>query len=127
MDVCAYRIIYDLKGYRITFRVCLSIFRHTLLSINLLSIHIFMIPFKFQCISTPQYHVDFGIKEIHAKAWQEVAYNHIYSATLANSYFWGFPMEPTGLEFKLVYDATCIHVIIIYFFPMVSLVKSIHE
>ena len=86
-----------------------------------------MIPFKFQCISTPQYHVDFGIKEIHAKAWQEVAYNHIYSATLANLYFWGFPMEPTGLEFKLVYDATCIHVIIIYFFPMVSLVKSIHE
>ena len=46
-----------------------------------------MIPIKFQCISTPQYHVDFGIKEIHAKAWQEVAYNHIYSATLATLFY----------------------------------------
>lgn len=75
--------------------------------------------------------MDFGIKEICAKAWQEVAYMQCYTGHFILLeevlYFWGFPMEPTGLEFKLVYDGTCIHVIIIYFFPMVSLVKSIHE
>ena len=32
-----------------------------------------------QCISTPPYHVDFGIKEICAKAWQEVAYMQCYT------------------------------------------------
>ena len=51
------------------------------ISIMEYSIHFQACPIHdtLQCISTPPYHVDFGIKEICAKAWQEVAYMQCYT------------------------------------------------